>query len=40
MLFDVMSLNRYGGDGATEDTKRDQRSSQLVKCATATVFMD
>ena len=30
MLFDVMFLNRYGGDGATADTRMDQRSSQLV----------
>ena len=30
MLFDVMFLNRYGGDGATADTRMDQHSSQLV----------
>ena len=30
VLFDVMFLNRYGGDGATTDTRMDQRSSQLV----------
>ena len=24
MLFDVMFLNRYGGDGATADTRMDQ----------------
>ena len=29
-LFDVMFLNRYGGDGATADTRMDQHSSQLV----------
>ena len=30
MLFDVMFLNRYGGDGATADTRMDQHSLQLV----------
>ena len=30
MLFDVMFLNRCGGDGATADTRMDQHSSQLV----------
>ena len=30
MLFDVMFLNRYGGDGTTADTGMDQHSSQLV----------
>ena len=30
MLFDVMFLNRYGGDGAPTNTRMDQHSSQLV----------
>ena len=30
MLFDVLFLDRYGGDGATADTRMDQHSSQLV----------
>ena len=30
MLFDVMFLSRYGGDGATTNTRMNQRSSQLV----------
>ena len=30
MLFYVMFLNRYGGDGTTADTRMDQHPSQLV----------
>ena len=29
-LLDVMFLNRYGGGGATTDTRMDQHSSKLV----------